>query len=150
MKSQNVIFSRASNDLGRCPTCMRKSFVLAVASYAVSGTISFLSASSILLIFSALVSGLSTALWVAHLFAYSARKHSNALSTTGAKRRTAILGFSKTLVGVALATAVPTAWAGSCSVTCSNGTTASNNCTGSQTCTCRCNANGNATCDSCS
>jgi len=99
--------------LGRCPYCMRMSFIYAITGIAIAAASSlFLPKIAVALI--ALCAVALTALWLAHIIVYSFKtlaRHNrirpNESHTPSISRRKMFGTFAKTLATAALATAVP-------------------------------------------
>lgn len=110
----------AIQNLGRCPKCMRQSFLVALAAWAAAIIARVMDGSGALSIGIALGAGALSLLWVAHLLAYAARSVAPlpAGDSSGAEtlsRRDIIPKFARAVGVMALVTATPASvWAQSC------------------------------------
>lgn len=108
------------NNIGRCPKCMRQSFVFMLGAFSLAIVIELTVRSPALLIASRIVAVSSVGLWLSHLAAFSLRATRNAKSATPnaigknsetdlelQPRRQFLLTFARSFALVAAATALP-------------------------------------------
>ena len=99
-----TLFAFVSSKLGYCAKCVRKAFVIAAAFWVLAIAALFCGTTAALATTLTFAIAL-TALWLAHIVAYS--KRSSAPERTNLARRAFWGGFAKTLAAVALASAMP-------------------------------------------
>ncbi len=110
--------SYVHRQLGRCPTCMRQSFIAAlISSLTAAAAWLWLGRPLMAALISVTATGL-VLLWLAHVVAYARRAQADGPTQRDAdhdlpdpSRRALAPGFAKLVVGVALATALPPALA---------------------------------------
>jgi hypothetical protein len=104
--------SQLDAKLGRCPRCMRQSFLAALAAWAVAGIAWAIFGSNIVAAAAIIVALGLNALWIAHLIAHATRS----VAASGAQRseraaamsrREIIPAFARALGAMALVTAWP-------------------------------------------
>jgi hypothetical protein len=107
-------------NLGRCPKCMKQSFIFMLGAWVLAFVIELTTNSPTLLIASKIVAVGSAGLWLLHLTAFSLRAVRNTSTSTGnalrvnavtdlslQSRRQFALSFAKSLIIAATATALP-------------------------------------------
>lgn len=140
------------SQIGRCPYCMRKAFILMIGSWATLLIASAASAPVIALTALSALAIITSALWSAHILGFAVRASlpNSAEKRSHLSRRQMFGKLAKVAGGIALATAIPQlAHASGCSTTCTNGSS-SKDCPTGQSCSCYCDGRGDAVCGSCS
>ena len=120
MQSLKRVYAVLDAKLGRCPKCMRQSFVFMLAAWGLAFALALTASSPALRVASMMMAVGSAGLWLSHLTAFALRMAGNATaSKDGARerkvapdlaprpRRRFVLGFAKSFVLVAAATALP-------------------------------------------